>query len=225
MISIIVPVYNSAASIAELVVKLVNAMHSTNAEIILVDDASTDDSLQKIREMQSKFPTVFYYRHERNMGQSAALATGFLHSKGEFIVTIDDDLQYDPQDIIQLLSVAQATDAAVVYGIPGSKNESFFRKIAAMSLKYVAELTLGFENRGSSFRLIKRSVVEQLPIAILQKNILPEVLFKSLELKKAYVSVRHHKRKYGKSNYSFFKLCLLVFNSLKIHLKYLRQKL
>ena len=217
----IVAVYNSEKTLRELVERLIDSFSSSSYsyEIVLVDDASTDKSFREILELHREHPFLMYDRHELNRGQSAALLTGLRHSTGDYIITIDDDLQYDPADIKRLIDEQALTSADIVYGIPDSKKEGLLKRLTVVLIKKVLSLVLRVPGKGSSFRLIKRSVFSMIATDQLLKNVLPEVLFFRLNLKIAYITVNHYKRKYGRSGYSFFKLARLTVNSIRTYLK------
>ncbi len=219
--SVLVAVYNSERSLRELTANLIDTLYPFSYEIILVDDASTDHSFTEILRLCTENPSLHYYRHDTNKGQSAALLTGLRHSKGEYIVTIDDDLQYDPADIKRLIAEEASTSADIVYGITNSRKGSWPRKVSSALVKRILSPIFKVPAKGSSFRLIRRTVFSLIPIAELQNSILPEALFARLDLKIAYAEVSHRERKYGRSGYSFFKLAELTLNSIRVYLRYL----
>lgn len=108
-ISIVIPVYNEAASLPELARRIIKALRHTphNFETWLVDDGSTDaswDVIEKIHEADERFAGL---RLRRNYGKSAALAVGFEHVQGEYVVTLDADLQDDPEEIPEMIAMLQ----------------------------------------------------------------------------------------------------------------------
>jgi dolichol-phosphate mannosyltransferase len=105
-LSVTVPIYNEAANIPPLFEELTAALDKLKKtyEIIAVDDGSTDDSLQKLREESEQCPALRVIRFRRNYGQTAAMMAGIDFASGEVIVSIDADLQNDPEDIETLLT-------------------------------------------------------------------------------------------------------------------------
>src|SRR5262245_27405399 len=105
MISIVIPVYNERDSLAELhgEIQDVIKQHNLTADLIFVDDGSTDGSWSAIQQLHSNANRVHGLRLRRNFGKSAALAAGFRAAKGDIIVTIDADLQDDPREIPALI--------------------------------------------------------------------------------------------------------------------------
>src|SRR3954468_11307858 len=103
-ISIVTPIYNEAENIDLLVESLNTALKGSGSfELICVDDGSTDGSFVKLKACVAQHPWLRVIRFRRNYGQTAALQAGINHSLGEIIVTIDADLQNDPQDILMLV--------------------------------------------------------------------------------------------------------------------------
>jgi glycosyltransferase involved in cell wall biosynthesis len=114
-LSIVIPVYNEAATLERLVENVRQALVGfEGAEIVLVDDGSTDGSAQIVRNLQS--PNVRVLVHPSNCGKGAALRTAFQECSGEIVVIQDADLEYDPKDIPQMIQPIIDGHADVVYG-------------------------------------------------------------------------------------------------------------
>lgn len=113
-LSVVVPVYNEAATLDE-IVRRVQAVDVTK-EILIVDDGSSDGSFEISRKLEEEFENVRTWRHDRNRGKGRALRTAFAHATGEFVVIQDADLEYDPADFSTLLAPLAEGRADVVYG-------------------------------------------------------------------------------------------------------------
>lgn len=113
-LSVVVPVYNEEATLAEVVRKLV-AVPSL-LEIIIVDDCSTDGTGEVARQLAELYPEVRLVRHERNAGKTAALKTGFALTTGQVVIVQDADLEYDPADISSVIRPILEGYADVVFG-------------------------------------------------------------------------------------------------------------
>ena len=117
MLSVIMPVYNEARTISEMVARVRRAPIDLTRELIVVDDASTDatrEALQKITADHGDEVRVF--THEANRGKGAAIRTGIAHARGEIILVQDADLEYDPRDYPLLLEPILEDQADVVFG-------------------------------------------------------------------------------------------------------------
>lgn len=127
-LSVVVPVYNEEATLPTVVNKLLSVPYLL--EIIVVDDCSTDRTSEIARELASVHDQVKLIRHERNQGKTAALVTGFAVTRGDIVVVQDADLEYDPSEIIDLITPILNGLADVVYG------SRFLVKKAARVLYY-----------------------------------------------------------------------------------------
>ena len=109
-LSVIIPVYNEAKTCAE-IIKRVQAISIVN-EIIVVDDASTDGTIDILEAMDN----IKVIRHEKNKGKGAAVRTGLVHVQGNYVITQDADLEYDPNDYLKLAEPVINSSTEVVYG-------------------------------------------------------------------------------------------------------------
>jgi len=114
-LSIVIPVYNEAQTIEEIIRRVVSAPpEDMDREIVIVDDCSTDGTEKTLSQIEDERIKVF--RHEQNMGKGAALRTGFAHTTGDIILVQDADLEYDPRDYPKLLDPILDGRADVVFG-------------------------------------------------------------------------------------------------------------
>jgi glycosyltransferase involved in cell wall biosynthesis len=114
-VSVVVPAYNEEATILQVLDSLQVKVENL-AEILVVDDASTDGTAGLCRQYQSSHPVVRYFQLPCNCGKTAALAEGFRRSTGEIVIVQDADLEYDPADINSVVQPIQHGEADVVYG-------------------------------------------------------------------------------------------------------------
>lgn len=105
MLSVVIPAYNEEENVPILYEKLKKVLDSLGEdyEIIFVDDGSTDGTYQRLKQLAEKDSRLKVIRFKRNYGQTAAMSAGFEHAKGDVIITLDADLQNDPEDIPILL--------------------------------------------------------------------------------------------------------------------------
>ncbi|MCB2212868.1 glycosyltransferase family 2 protein [bacterium] len=116
-LSIVIPIYNEAATLNELVRRVLAVDYGFDElEVILVDDHSRDDSPRIGRELETAHEPVKFLRHAQNRGKGGALRTGFKHATGDVVVIQDADLEYDPAEIPRLVHLIQDDIADVVYG-------------------------------------------------------------------------------------------------------------
>ncbi len=163
-ISIIAPFYNEADNIEPLVREIVAALRNEKRpyEIVLVDDCSTDETPERLREVSRAEPRVRVLRHVRNQGQSAALWTGFRCSTSPIIATLDGDRQNDPADFPALLAKLDEFD--LVCGVRAKRRDSRLRLLSTAIARRANRLALGsvFQDPGCGLRVFKRPVLEGL---------------------------------------------------------------
>jgi dolichol-phosphate mannosyltransferase len=111
-LSIVMPIYNEAATL-EQITKRVHAACGDFAEVIFVDDGSTDDSLAIAKHLARPQDTVL---HKENGGKGSAVRMGYAHANGHYVIVQDADLEYSPEEIPEMLSFAEKNDHAVVFG-------------------------------------------------------------------------------------------------------------
>ena len=160
-LSIVVPMYSSEESIVELVERIrssVGTLDIGEYEIVLVNDASPDDVLSKVKSELMDEDLVLVDMM-RNFGQGNATLAGMEISRGEVVVTIDDDLQFPPEEIGNLLDeLNEGRD--VVYGIPVKSEQSFHRTLGSRFINLVYRHLFGRKHNRSSFAAIRRPVVD-----------------------------------------------------------------
>lgn len=210
--SVIVPVYNGADTLIHLWERTVAVFTSLNQpfEVIFVSDASPDNSWSVLQALKKQYPDapITAILLARNFGQHQAILCGLQYAKGDYIITLDDDLQTPPESIPALIAQQQSTHAPVVYGIYSQKQHRFWRNLASKWAKKI--FGYGSHHRdGSSFRLLTRGMVNMLlqhqqPIIYID-NLL---LFYTQHIE--VVTVPHLPRVAGKSGYSLCKLLQLM---------------
>lgn len=220
-ISVIVPVYNSSQSIQELCRRLVKVLTVITEvyEIILVDDSSIDDSFIKMKAARNGNAAIKLIRLSENFGQQNAIMCGLRHAKGEYVITIDDDLQNPPEEITTLMKSIE-NDYDVVYGIPIAKRHSTVRNLGSIMTDHLFNIVCGKPKqvKVSSFRIMKKSIVEKI---IEEKASFVYISAITLRHTKniGNAIVVHEQRKYGSSNYNIKKLAKLFYN---IYINYSR---
>jgi glycosyltransferase involved in cell wall biosynthesis len=222
-ISVVVPVYNSGYSLEHFYNVLSKELKKIcdEYEIIMIDDGSIDNSYEKMEKLHSIDSRVKIIKLDGNFGQQNALMCGFHYSTGEYIVTLDDDLQHPPEEIYKLKKkMDEGYD--VVYGIPIIKQHSGYRKMGSKVTNYLFnKICLKPKNiRISSFRIIRKNVLKEIIKDKTSFVYISAITFKNTK-SVSNVVVNHNSRSYGKSNYSFYKL-LKIF--IKLYLYYSNHK-
>lgn len=163
-ISIVVPVYNSSTILPRLIAELEAALSDCcdRFEVILVNDASRDQSWETIRELAGKCAVVHGFNLMRNSGQHNALLCGIRAARYDIVVTIDDDLQNPPSEIPRLFRKLIDEKLDVVYGVPERQQHGLFRNLASRITKIVLQNAMGAEiaENISAFRIFRTGVRE-----------------------------------------------------------------
>ncbi len=211
--SVVIPVYNSQDSLEELYNRISETLSkvSDSFEVVFVDDFSNDASWDNLLKLKNThLNNVKIIRFAKNYGQHNAVLCGLKYCKGDRIVTIDDDLQQAPEDILLLIDKMDNSNADLVYGV-GGKHHSVARRMGSKLYKQGSKHIDGKYGEGSSFRLIERSLLEKVIGRKQHFVFIEELLFWHTEYIEV-VKVNHYPRKSGKSGYSPFKLFKLVVN-------------
>jgi len=213
-ISIVVPVFNAAPALPELQLTIDKVMTGLQLEykLILVDDGSEDNSWEVIKEIKSKYPEkVTAIKMAKNFGQHNALFAGFRHSKGDCVITMDDDLQHPPDEIPTLINCANETGADLVYGISQFYKRPFMRKFLRWGFRVLNRMTADTSSEGSSFRLLRRELVNKL-IQHNQEFVFTDELASWYTASITYIKVRHDPSRLSQSRYPFSRLSKLYYN-------------
>ena len=160
-ISIIVPVFDEQDNILPLAREIAKALDKEPRafELVFVDDASRDDTWNKIREACRLDPRVRGLRHTRNSGQSAALWTGIKSTTGAIVATLDGDLQNDPADLPRLFAELNSVD--FVSGMRLNRRDNWRRRISSGIARQARKAVLGadFQDTGCALRVFKRAAL------------------------------------------------------------------
>jgi polyisoprenyl-phosphate glycosyltransferase len=212
--SVVVPVYNSCESLEELFRRIAETMDKAGKtfEVIFVDDDSADASWKTLESIQKSHPeNVTAIRLSRNFGQHNATMCGIAHASGTFIVTIDDDLQNPPEEIVKLINAMQNSDAELVYGIYARKHHSAARNLGSGVVKGWSRQVFKTKGNGSSFRLMRSTLGKKLLNHQINFIYIDE-LFNWYTNHIDFVLVDHQKRPYQHSTYTSRSLFSLFSN-------------
>jgi len=213
-VSVVVPVFNSKATLKELVERLKSVLsgYIEAFEIILVNDGSRDSSWEIITDLASQDGNVHGINLMHNYGQHNALLAGIERANYDSIITIDDDLQHPPEEIPKLLEkLDEGFD--VVYGKPIDRSHNTWRNLSSKILKVSLKMVLGAEmgKQSSAFRAF-RSLMCRGFRNFTDASLALDVLLSWSAARITHVQVQHHGRQFGKSGYTLRKLVRLSFN-------------
>jgi glycosyltransferase involved in cell wall biosynthesis len=201
-ISLVICVYNEEDNIEPLVEQISGSLDAVfDYDIIYVDDGSADSTVKKIKSLNN--PRITLIEFKKNYGQSSALAAGIDHAEGDYIITMDGDLQNDPSDIPMMVELAEKGDWDLVAGIRKNRKDGFFlRKIPSKLANTMIRKTtpVRIKDYGCTLKAIRKDVAKNLGIYGELHRFIP-VLASFEGARITQVDVKHHSRIHGKSKY------------------------
>lgn len=216
-ISVISPVYGAAALLEELVAQIKKAVQkiSDNYEIILVEDFGPDDSWERIKKIALSDPKVTGIRHSRNFGQQYAINCGLDHARGEWVVTLDCDLQDRPEEIVNLYNKAKEGFDIVLASRKNRKDDFLKKMYSRMFYRTLSYLTDTHQDPSvANFALYHRKVVNALK-SMQDYNRYYPTMIHWVGFRLTKLEIAHAERTDGKkSSYNFRKRLTLAFDTI-----------
>jgi len=211
-ISVVIPVYNSVAVVGETIDRTTRFLeeYGWDYEIIVVNDGSRDGSWNVLRDKALANPHIVAINLLRNYGQHTAVFCGLQKSMGSYVVTLDDDLQNPPEEIVHLIEKSRE-GFDLVFGHFLKKRHPWFRRLGSLLVRAVNRRVF-HQPRGlvlSNFRIMKRDVVDRICSCKTQFPYITGLALMSCATP-ANVKVNHQQRPVGKSGYSLFKILELI---------------
>ena len=170
-LSIVIPVYNEAATIRQIVDLVRSVDVGVDKELLLVDDCSRDGTREVLQEMAKALPEVKMLFHEINRGKGAALRTGFAAATGDIVLIQDADLEYDPREYPRLLAPILDGHADVVYGsrfLGGGAHRVVFywHYLGNKLLTTLSNMTtnLNLTDMEVCYKVFKREIIQEIPL-------------------------------------------------------------
>ena len=203
LVSVVVPFYNEEDNVAPLVGRIEAAFDGLSGytyECVLVDDGSTDATAERLAAAAARNPAVKPLRMARNFGQSAAMVAGMRASDGDFVLTLDGDLQNDPADFPEMLALLQEHDC--VFGYRANRNDSWVRLLSSRVANWVRNAILhdGIRDSGCGIKGFRRRCVNNL-VAFNGVHRFLAVFMRAQGYSIVEYPVTHHARHTGVSKY------------------------
>lgn len=224
-LSVVVCVYNEAENIMPLLKKISDALTGINYEIVYVDDGSTDGTLDRLKS--SGYNNLRIVEFRRNYGQSAALVAGIQYAEGEWIATMDGDLQNDPEDIPLMLDAALQNRLDVMAGIRQKRQDGLIlRKVPSKIANWMIRQASGvhMHDYGCTLKVMKADLAKSLGIYGELHRFIP-VLADLEGARMDEMPVRHHARSFGQSKYGIGRTMRVLSDlALILYLKRFRHK-
>jgi glycosyltransferase involved in cell wall biosynthesis len=204
-LSVLIPVYNESRTVAEIIRRVSKAPVGLRKELVVVDDASTDDTRRVLEGLRPSLPDEMkLIVHDRNQGKGAAIRTGLAHVTGDIVLIQDADLEYDPRDYPLLLEPILENQADVVFGNRfhgGPHRVLYFWHFAAN--RFLTLLTnvltgLNVNDMEVGYKVFRREVLERITLRSARFGFEPEVTVKVAKLRcRVYeVPIRYYGRTY-----------------------------
>ncbi len=202
-LSIVIPVYNERENLVFLEEAIEKALSKTKFkyEIIFVDDGSLDDSANVILSLRKQNSKIRLIKFAANSGQTSAFAAGFSTAKGNYVATLDADLQNDPEDIPKLLEKIEEFD--VVCGWRFKRNDIWVKRISSKIANKVRNFVSkeDIQDTGCSLKVFRKECLVSLKLFNGMHRFFPTLL-KMEGYKVTQIKVGHHPRKFGSSHYN-----------------------
>ena len=209
LLSIVVPLYNEEDNVVLLTQKINESLEGYNYQIVYVDDFSTDKTRIKVKEMDDK--RVHLIELKKNYGQSLALAAGIDYAEGEYIITMDGDLQNDPSDIPNMLEYAITDEYDVVTGIRQKRKDSLAKKIPSKIANFLVRRVtkLDIKDNGCALKVFTKDIAKSLNLyGEMHRFITLLAHLEGAQIKQ--VPVKHHARHAGVSKYGLERVFKVV---------------
>jgi polyisoprenyl-phosphate glycosyltransferase len=217
--SFIIPVYRSVLSLQPLYAGIEELMLELNEsfEVIFIEDNGLDESWKTLLEIKKRYPaTVSLIKLTKNFGQNGATLCGIDEAKGEFLITLDDDLQVHPLELKKLIAYQKENKSDVIYGVYDEKTDSWIRRQGSKFIKRLFTRSEGGSNIGSSIRLISNTIASHLRNHSQDHLFINQVIsWYTYDAK--FVEVLRNPRHEGKSGYNIFQLILIAFRLLFLY--------
>ena len=212
-VSVVVTLFDEAGSVDELYRRATAALAGRDFELIFVDDGSTDGTFERVEELHATDPRVRGVRFKRNFGQHPAMHAGLSRARGAIVVTLDGDLQNEPEDIPRLVAAVEA-GSDVASGRRVTRRDSVARKLPSRLINGMLRRFTGVEisDFGCAFNAYRRSAVEPV-LGSIGKQKFTKALVLSAGASVVEVDVAHSARG-GPSRYSPFRLVRLALHVL-----------
>ncbi len=200
-LSLVISVFNEAENMAPLAAQINEALKGYDYETIFVDDGSSDNTVKLIKEL--KDPNIHLIELKRNYGQSSALAAGIDYASGEYIITLDGDLQNDPSDIPAMVKMAEEGDWDLVAGIRKNRQDGMLiRKLPSIIANSIIRKSTGIKmkDNGCALKVFKSDMAKSLGLyGEMHRFIAVLAALEGATITQTHV--KHHARIHGKSKY------------------------
>ena len=218
-LSVIVPLYNEEESVGPLYEKILEAVQplELNFEILFVDDGSVDNTIPEALKIADRDKRLRIIKFRRNYGQTPAMAAGIDHAQGRFLITMDGDLQNDPDDIPRFLEKLEQGYHIVVGWRHKRQDKLITRKIPSRIANWLIGKTTGvpIKDNGCSLKGYKADVIQNIPLYSEMHRFIP-AMTSLVGTRIAEIKVKHHARQFGESKYGLSRIYKVLLDLISI---------
>jgi glycosyltransferase involved in cell wall biosynthesis len=218
-ISAIIPIYNESESIPNLFSELKAVFDNLDMpyELIFVDDGSSDDSVDKLVQLGENDPTVRIIEFRRNFGQTAAMAAGLEHSKFDYVVTLDGDLQNDPNEIPRMIEKLEEGYDMVAGWRKHRQDKMLSRRLPSIIANWIISRStrVKLHDYGCSLKVMRGEIARGIKLYGEMHRFIP-ALAAELGCKIAELPVNHRARQFGKSKYGISRTIRVILDLLTV---------
>lgn len=218
-LSLVIPVYNEATNLPQLHSEITAACQNLAKpyEILFVDDGSEDDSLAVLKQLLKKDPRIRIIQLRKNFGQTAALSAGFDYARGDIIITLDADLQNDPQDFSLLIEkIEEGYDLVSGWRVK-RKDRLITRRIPSVMANWlISKITrVKLHDYGCTLKAFRKDIIKHIKLYGELHRFIPAIA-SHVGVSIAEVKVNHRKRHRGKSKYSVWRFPKVILDLLTV---------
>src|SRR3989344_3400884 len=208
-LSIIIPCYNEGRTISQLLRRVLRVQFAQyEKEIIVVDDGSRDDTTAQVQALMAAYPQLRLLQQPHNMGKGAAVRRGFAAATGALVVVQDADLEYDPEDLQQLLALFRLPQVMAVFGsrrlLPGHLGSGALYYWGAQAINLTTNLLYGvwLSDQFTCYKMLRREVLEHLPLRsngfAIDAELVAKLLRRSIRIFEVPITYQPRTRQQGK---------------------------
>lgn len=210
-VSVLIPVLDEVGTVEDLAAEVIATLDDYAArtgglrfEVLFIDDGSRDGTSERVRQARERDPRVKLLRFRRNFGKASALSAGFEHSLGEIIVTMDGDLQDDPEEIPRFLEALQDGDLDLVSGWKRKRQDPLTKRVPSRLFNWVTRrlARMDLHDFNCGFKAYRREVLDQIAVYGELHRYIP-VLASRRGFAVGEIEVNHRARRSGKSKYGW----------------------
>jgi glycosyltransferase involved in cell wall biosynthesis len=219
-LSVVIPVRNEAPNVRQLYQELTDVLDAWGRayELIFVEDGSTDETFERLAEIQRRDARARVIRFRRNFGQTAGVAAGFAHARGRLIVTADGDLQNDPRDIPAMIDRLERGGLDIVCGWRKDRKDAFFsRRVPSAIANRIISWATGvhLNDYGCSLKVFRAEVVKPLRLYGEMHRFLPAIA-SEMGVRIGEMVVTHRRRLHGSSNYGISRTVRVILDLITV---------